>query len=410
MKTLLCLSLALAFGSIAHASQPLQLLPAATGDQIVQQLSQAKSEARADLEREPVDFAWPLDPDAPLFETPPFKAESREFWTRLSAAELHSGHRFQTTAAVALIRLSPGTPQAKRTALNLDTLQLRHNGQTLDMHQAVRVAADAEQMKAAGVDFGEGSLVFQLAPHIGPGLIELAAPQAEGEWLLHVHEPDSRFRLELGADRSHLLSGETLVLNATLHDGDQRRSAQRIGGLVTAPDGRSVEIDFSPDGLGGYQARFQVPDSASPMPGLWEVHTFASHHDGKAQTALLRDAKTSFALAEPTARLRNQARIGYDKSGAMSLDLALDVASPGRYELRGVLYGSTAQGTLKPFAIAHSARWLDVGEGHIRLNFSPELMTGSGLAAPFELRDLRLNDQSRHGHLETRARALRIEN
>ncbi|NLB13227.1 MAG: hypothetical protein GX826_04295 [Gammaproteobacteria bacterium] len=63
---------------------------------------------------------------------------------------------------------------------------------------------------------------------------------------------------------------------------------------------------------------------------------------------------------------------------------------------------------MQPFAIAHSARWLEPGKGEgITLDFG-DLAAKSGLAAPYELRDLSLNDQARLGLLETRARALRF--
>ena len=90
------------------------------------------------------------------------------------------------------------------------------------------------------------------------------------------------------------------------------------------------------------------------------------------------------------------------------MTLPVEAASSGRFEVRGVLYGTAGDGSLLPFAIAHAARWLDPGQADITLKFGADVMP-SGLSAPYELRDLSLNDQARMGQLETRARAVRFE-
>ncbi|MDQ3206235.1 MAG: DUF4785 family protein, partial [Pseudomonadota bacterium] len=137
---------------------------------------------------------------------------------------------------------------------------------------------------------------------------------------------------------------------------------------------------------------------AASGEGLWEVQVFAG--DGTVQ----RDARTALAVAQPTARLRGAYRFDPFE---LSFALPLEVGSPGRYEARGTLYATGPGRTLQPVAVAHSAQWATPGQAELQLVFDRAHLP-SGFTAPFELRDLELNDQSRHAPIERRERAVRI--
>ncbi|MCX7557023.1 DUF4785 family protein [Xanthomonadaceae bacterium JHOS43] len=408
MKNLIFVALSgILFSPALLAAESLtQLLPAGDGDLVATRVTMEKSALPADIERAPVDFAWALDPSQPLSREAPYVADSREFWTTLDARQLQKGYRFQTTAPGALVRLSP-SDGSKRANLQLSDLDLRVDGKRLDPSRDIRVAVDAAQMKAAGVDFGEGTLVFRLAPDVGKGQMELAAKSARGDYLLHVYEPESPVSLKLGADRDRALAGDTITLKATWDDNARGSRPSSIGGVLTSPKGHSIPVEFDRSMTGDYVAKVKLPADAGTGMALWEMHTFAVASDKSG--AIPRDAKTSLSVSLPTARLSGGAEPVMSKSGNVKVTLPLEVGAAGRYELRGVLYGTAKDGSLQPFAIAHSARWLEPGKGEgITLDFG-DLASKSGLAAPYELRDLSLNDQARLGLLETRARALRIE-
>lgn len=407
MKNLIFVALSgILFSPALLAAEPhIQLLPASEGDLVASRVTMEKSALAADIERAPVDFAWALDPSQPLSRETPYVADSREFWTTLDAKQLQKGYRFQTTAPGALLRLSPAD-NAKRAALQLSDLDLRIDGRKLDATRDISIAVDAAQMKAAGVDFGEGSLVFRLATDAGEGQLQLMAKNASGDYLLHVYEPDSPVSLTLSADRDRALAGDTITLKTQWNDGSRASRPSSIGGVLTSPQGHSIPVDFTPAKGGEYQATVQLPADAGSGMALWEVHTFAVSNSKNG--AIPRDAKTSFSVSRPTARLSGEVGAMQAKSGHVALTLPLEVGAAGRYELRGVLYGTAKGGVMQPFAIAHSARWLEPGKGEgITLDFG-DLAAKSGLAAPYELRDLSLNDQARLGLLETRAHALRF--
>ncbi len=406
MKKIIYLALVGAIFAPAFASAgSLQLLKASGNDLVVTRLSIDKATPMVEVERAPVDFVWALDPNEALTGATPFVAESREFWTDLDAAQLQKGYRFQTTAPGALVRLSP-VGKSKRQGLQLADIGLRVDGQMLDMATAVSTSADAAQMKAVGVDFNEGTVVFQLAPEVAIGNVELMAKNAAGKYLLQVYEPDSPIALTLTSDHDRLLAGGSLTLTAKWQTSGDTLQPRSIGALVSAPDGYTKPLKFVRTKSGDYQASMTLPADAGSGMQLWEVHTFGVLQNKAGSVA--RDAKTSFSVSRPTARLNGEANTSLAKSSGLSVDLSLEVASAGRYELRGVLYGTDAKGALKPFAMAHAARWMEPGTGSISLNYG-ELASKSGMSAPFELRDLQLNDQARMGLLETRTRALRFE-
>lgn len=403
MKTSM-LSLAIAAAMVASgASAADRLLPAAAGDLVATTLVQSKSAIAADVERAPVDFAWALDPADALSAQAPYVAQSREFWSTIDAKRLQTGYSFPTTASGALVRISPAGG-AKSAALRTGDLTLRINGRSVDPASAIRASADAEQLKATGAQFSDGTLVFQLAHEIGAGTVELQAKNASGQYLMHVFEPNSEVSLTLGADRDRALAGDTVALTAHFDAGKNRVAPESIGGVVTAPDGRSLDVTFARTKDGQYRADVQLPADAGNGLALWEVHTFAVAKAGGVSVP--RDAKTSFAVSLPTARLTGDAST-QAKADGVRVALPVQAASAGRFELRGVLYGTAKDGSMKPFAVAHAARWLEAGTSDITLKFGGEVMQ-AGLGAPYELRDLSLNDQARMGLLETRARALRI--
>ena len=66
-----------------------------------------------------------------------------------------------------------------------------------------------------------------------------------------------------------------------------------------------------------------------------------------------------------------------------------------RYQVSGVVYGSAADGSLQPLAMARSAAWLEPGRASVRLQVDDASLRASGLVRPSELRDLRLTNPGR---------------
>lgn len=381
---------------LAGAAQAQGRLPSPQGGDLVPDRLVAAPDPGFAQERKPVSFAWALDSAANLETSRPFVAESREFYATVEGVKLRGGYAVLTTAPGAVVRISPATEDA--AALSAKDLELQVQGRRLPATQAVERAATAEQLRQAGMDVSEGTLAFRVRPELGAGRVELRAGKARGRYLVHVYEPNSPFRLYLGSERDSTLAGERLRLSGRLYEGDRPLAPDSIGGLLVAPDGRSFALDFSAGSDGAAVAEATLPAEAAAQPGLWEVHTFATSRQPNGR--VLRDGKIAIAVAAPTARLGEGYRIR--KGKGLKVSLEVETAAPGRYEVGAVLYGTDAQGQLRPLAAGRSAAWLEAGGGELTLRFGPELL-GRGLGAPYALRDLSLTDQSRMGRLEQRA-------
>lgn len=391
--TTLLLALAAAGAAFAQSSHR---LPSATADDLVASRLMAAPDPGINAEHTPVQFAWKLKGAAQLQTAAPFVDESRQFWVNVSAKQMQRGYAIDTTAAGAVIRISP--QQGKDvTAISLGDLELSVAGQYAPASRAVERATSSDQLRQAGADFSEGTIVFRVRPELGAGPIALRSANARGNYLVHVYEPGSPYRLRLSADRDNAVAGSQIAISARMYDGDRAISASKLGGLITAPDGTTVDLRFATAADGSVSAIADLPADASTQPGLWEVHTFAVTKTGKLR--VLRDGKTAIAVAAPTARFAGD--VGIRQAQGVRISLAVQAAAAGRYQASGVLYGSDAQGRLQPMAAAQSAAWIDSGIGELALQFDPEVLDAN-LTAPYALRDLRLFDQTRMAQLERR--------
>lgn len=396
-----------AFSIAAQAAPDSALLPAAANDQIVQQLVATPatlSSDRARLERAPVSSSWALDPQQQLDARPqPYVDESREYWRNVSGAELQAGMRLATSAPGALIRFSPHA--RSRATLDITALQVESASGRFNATQAFRHRADEQQLHAAGMAVPQGSHVLQLDDAVGSGDIRITARGAQGEWLIHVYEPRSTLVLKLHAERDTVLAGEQIRIHAEM-EGKAR--LQRLGGLLTSPTGFSQSFDFTRKSDGSFSAAVTADPRHTGGQGLWEVHAFGHAASGSQQVE--RDARTAVAVSVAGARLTSnwQPLTSTARQQGLTMALGVEIAVASRYQLAGVLWGTDSEGELRPAAIAHAAAWREPGEQHMILHFDEEALAPSGLVAPYELRDLRLIDQSGMSLLERRERALLI--
>jgi hypothetical protein len=388
-KNLLTCLMSLALASTAQAAN---LLPPGDGDASPSRLVAAPLPA-GDFERQPVSFAWALDPMAGLSRPAPHLAESREYWTQVDAAELQRGISIDTTAPGAVIRLSPADGRA---AVDPSLIRVSKSGRMIAQPQSFQRTANAAQLRQAGMDVPDGSAIVQLAKEHGQGRFQLQLPKARDRYLVHVYEPESPYVLKAQAARGQLLAGDTLEVAAVMQRGASPLPGGELQGQLVSPSGRSYPLSF-----GGGKARLTVPLEAGDEPGLWEVQLFAGQVQGGA--SVQRDARTAVEITRPTARLAGT--VGFN-AAALRFDLPVQVAAEGRYELRGTLYATGRDGVSRPVSQAQAATWLQPGQRNLSLAFQRgHVPTGYG--APYELRFLELKDQTRMGTLDTRELAVR---
>ncbi len=390
------------------------LLPAQSGDMLPSTLLARAVAARPDpaiasappmhVERRPVSISWALPHDATLQSLPqPFTRSSREYWIDVSASELQQGIRLPLSAPGAIIRLSPSDPVGGHLQPGNVRLQLGHQSLTLD--RAASTLADAQSLQAAGMDVPLASTVLKLRPELGSGLATLQAPTASGRYVVHVFEPQSPFTVTARADRDDLLLGGDVHVRVAMQEADKDTPLVAVGGFLRAPDGSTTLLDYQRQDDGSFTTDAR-PGNIPATPGLWEVHSFTAGTDA-AGNEVRRDTTTVFAAAVPTARFSGIAETA--KAGDRGIDIALGVIaqSASRFAASAVLYGRAADGLMVPAAFAQSAAMLRKGDGQLVLHYDRASLKGIG--APYELHDLRLQDQPALGLVERRALAMRFD-
>jgi hypothetical protein len=376
-----------AMAGMAHAARP--MLPYGGDDQVPQRLAVVAAPSGT-IERKPLSFSWALDPSADLHASEPFLARSREYWMTVDGTELQRGLALQTSAPGALIRVSPGKGAAN---LRAEDFSVSLGGRQVGIARI----ADDQALRQAGMAASSGTQVLRLGVDSGPGRTLLRAANARGSYVVHVFEPNSDRLLFARASRNHALAGDTMRVSIGGQSG-AHGVAIAAEALLVAPDGSSQPVAVRNARSGGQVAVFTLPSRGTVDKGLWELQVFAQV-DG-----VPRDARTAFAVALPTARFA-----GDYSADARSLRVTLPVeaASPGRYEARGTLYATAPGGDLRPVSEAHAAAWMRAGKGALVLAFQRAHLP-AGYGAPFEVRDLELNDQGRMAPLESRERGLRF--
>jgi hypothetical protein len=367
------------------------------------------SERGAAAPREAVQFSWPLAADSGELDLGlrSAVARSKEYRLDVSADELRAGIPLPLGSAGATVRLNP-VPGASRKALAARVLEpqslvlIDPQGRSFANGEGMEKIAGMEALKAAGAPFAEGTTAFRLGAGL-PGEWQLRAPELSGDdrYTVFVLESGSAVELTAQTGLPAYLTGQTLTVRAALVRGEERLPVTEMRGLVASPAGQAFEVDWSAV-QGGYQARLPLAVAQGAGDGLWEAHlSIRAEVDG---ATVLRNVKTAFAVALPTARLGAiTARQLIPASDGLAVNLPLEVGSPGRYQLHGVLFGTAEDGTLKPLGVGQSAAWLEPGEGSLELRFDRAVLDAHpGVGAPYAVRDVRLLDQGRMGLLELR--------
>ena len=413
-KRILASAVLAIFASVPAYAGTLALLPAQPTDMVPATLltriapaptSMVAAHApQVRIEPLPIRVSWALPHDSPVESvTQPFTRSSREYWMDVSASALQQGVQLPLSAPGAIIRLSPSDPVGGRLQPTGVWLQLGR--QTLNLAQASSQLADAQSLHAAGMDVPQASMVIKLKPALGKGLATLRAPGASGRYVVHVFEPQSAFTVTAQADRDDLLLGGDVHVRVRMLDADKASPLTAVGGFLRAPDGTTTTLAYQRQPDGSFSTDAQ-PKNIPSTPGLWEVHSFTAGFDA-AGNEVRRDTTTVFAAAVPIARFSGIARTARAADQGIDIALGVTAQSGSRFAASAVLYGRAADGQMVPAAFAQSAAVLRPGDRQLVLHFDPASIAGVG--APYDLHDLRLQDQPAVGLLERQALALRFD-
>lgn len=405
MKNLIILGM-LMLATLASAGVDVKLAQAQDGDLVATELtklvvSMQKGRVEMPASKDPVHMSWAVQAQTVkaeatvtnLKKAQPYQAESRAFWTTVSGADFDGGITLPVSKSGALVRISP---KGKAPMFQVEDLVLvSAAGQTYGNGYGIRYLVTPDQRHTAQKShpFPENTAVFQMQDDLGVGEILMFADNmdynAASSYHVEVLERDSDVVLHAQTGRGAYLVGQTLTINANVVDSQGALALESMTGTLISPSGARFPLSFL---NGQAQAPLGSMDNA-PVGALWEVEVTAFARNNK-KAMVRRDVRTAFALGESTARFGGSADINRSRE-AFSAKLAVEAGVAGRFEVRGLLYGTAANGELQPIAVGHSADWLSAGEGSINLQFDTSLVKDSGLSAPYVVRDLQLIHQNR---------------
>ena len=333
-------------------------------------------------------FSFPIAQANKLDASKAFNAISNEYHMEVTGAQLNKGIALNTTQSKIAVLVSNA---GKSTALDTGLLQLKAAGKSM-----VENRVSSEQLAQVGMFANTVALTTR--EDAARGALTLQTEQALGlsdKYIVQVKEKNSPYTLSVSLPtQSYTESDKVIARGAMLNRGKAFASGATSAQLV-APNGEVSQVSVK---VNGTDIEFSAADQAniiSPINGLYELRVQSKgSNDG---LSIQRNAKVAFALARETASL-NGASLS-EKDG-LHANVRLLAKEAGRFEVRGVLYGTNDRGQLVPVMETHAAQNTNAGADSIKLPFDAAILAKAGVNAPYELRDVRLFDQKQMGLID----------
>ncbi len=366
----------------------------------------------AAIEKEAVHFSQPIATDKPIsFKAKGFTSISDEYWFEVTGKQLKTGVDLSISTPGALVRLSGKLAKDKYSTqtkgIAPDSVQLFKNSKKLSAPFSQKVS----QQEFATANIFPNSSAMKLNSELGKGEFTLKVNDDLDDnqrYVVNVKEKNAEHKLHLSLPKQSYMQGQAINFTSQLKATSTNKAAMIKGrqvAYIKTPSGEKKPLNFTTN---GDQFQFTVPTNLSPAKRgqLFELHIETENEtDG---LRIKRNAKVAFAVAQPTARIEAVAELNQgiftvseddtlkQKSLASSfVDVDLQVASEGRYEVSAMIYGSTDEKLSLPFMLSRSAYYLTPGEYTVKLQLDTQIIKNSGLKAPYIVKDVRLMDQSR---------------
>lgn len=358
---------------------------------------------------------WRLDSNSVHEVPPPYIAKGKQYWLEAGPFALMEGIPLRLSAPGAVVTLSPkaATPGAFPKALQIEDLLLKDaSGVSYQGVDAVELGVTTDELQPGDLPFLPGTTIFKMRPELGAGTVELrvgdAARLPEGNVLITVLEPKSDIALTLQSKSDVYLKGQTASFTARW-EGSVIPQGSVIQGELRSPTGKKLPVELVANPDGSFTGGLTLNEEVAKPGALWELTIHAQAQGPQGMTT--RSVKTAFAYSLGTAAFEPTANLPtWPSLEPLRIRFGLNVGSAGRYAVTGVLYGTSESGEMVPFMVSQAAVTVEAGKQEIELVFENALENSQGLRAPFEIRDLRLLDQTRLGLLHRQARGLVLPN
>jgi hypothetical protein len=365
------------------------------------------------FEKAPTKLSWRLD-GSPIREVPaPHVAQSKSYWEYWQESKFYlKSATISITSPGAVVKLSPKvslTRSATPKAIAIDDLVFTDaNGFAYAAADAIENGATSDEFQRGEMPFSEGTTVLKMRSDLAAGPLRLGlrpgAATPGYDVLVQVYEPNSTAVLELQSKADAYSQGQSLEVIARWQ-GNVTPKSNTIHGQVFSPSGAKFPVELTADQSGAFVGSLPLTESASKPGELWEIQIDAEANSEAGSTK--RTARTAFAYSAGTASFEPAVTLAeWPIKDDLKVRFGVQVASAGRYAVTGVLYGTSATGERVPFMVSQAALTAVPGINNIELVFEDADFAAAGLSAPYEIRDLRLLDQTRMGLLHRQSFAI----
>ena len=337
-------------------------------------------------------FSFPVAQTAKLESSQAYNAMSTSYVMEVTGAQLNKGVSLKTTQSDVAVLISRA---GESVQLDTGLLQLRHPANPSAALVDKRVSD--EQLSQVGMF--SNTVALKTVSNAAFGALTLKTEQslaAADKYMVQVQEKNSPYNLSLSIPtQSYTAADKVIARGQMLKGADSLKMANTQAQLI-APNGEVSKVSVK---VNGDELVFSASEQAeiiSPINGLYELRVQTTGTDNNL--SIPRNAKVAFALSRNTATINNAALV--EKNG-LSANVRILAKEAGRYEVRGVLYGTNARGQLVPVMETHAAQSTNAGAESIKLPFDAHILADAKVSAPYELRDVRLFDQKQLGLVDT---------
>ena len=335
--------------------------------------------------------------------------KSQQYYMRVTGAELNKGLSIDTSAAGALVRISP-TKGSNSSSIKVEELKITTpTGNKMSAVDAMEFKANSKDLQAT--PFPEGTSVFKFDSQLGAGKFKINTTRQlmdKEEFIVNVLEKKSPFQLSLRTNAHQVFAGENFSAKLQLTNLSEktnmlssRTNKQQsvspkltaVKGKLVAPDGQEYPVKFSASKNGEFNLDMPMTLPLSAAQGLWEVKVNTQGQNGAL--VIKRDARLAFAYNPVTAVVENVSMPRQFAKQHIQSQVTVNAQYAGRYEVKGILYGKQ-KGRLIPMMETRTAMWLEVGDNQVPLLFDKvREKFHSTSANTWVVKNITLTDQSR---------------
>tara|TARA_R110001592_G_scaffold104272_3_gene293449 strand:+ start:4058 stop:5260 length:1203 start_codon:yes stop_codon:yes gene_type:complete len=360
------------------------------------------------IEKEAVHFSQRISSNKPIsFKAKGYTSVSDEYWFEATGKQLKVGVDLAISSPGALVRLSGKQTKDKYStqtkAIDPNSVQLFKNNKKLSAPFSQKVS----QQEFATANIFPNSSAMKLNSKLGKGAFTLKVNEYLDDnqrYIVNVKEKNAEHKLHLSLAKQSYMQGQTINFTSQLKTTSTNKALLTQGkpiAYIKMPSGKKSPLNFTKK---GNQFQFTVPTSLTPAKRGQLFELYVETENTTNGLKVKRNAKVAFAVAQPTARIETVGDFGKkmveNQITANFVDIHLQVASEGRYEVSAMIYGSTSKKLSLPFMLSRSAYYLTPGEHTVKLKLDTNIIKNSGLKAPYTVKNVRLMDQSRMALLQ----------